>query len=134
NIMVGAHGEVQVMDWGLAKVLGDSTETEERLDTPKFEPPISAPLPDGSETRTGSVLGTPAYMAPEQASGEISKLDPRTDVFGLGAILCEILTGRTPYGGGTANAVWARVVRGEMGEALTQLDKCGAEPALVALC
>lgn len=104
NVMVGAHGEVQVMDWGLAKVLGASSEPEgadpsdpEATLTPGTD--IVTPAQAGSVTRTGSVLGTPSYMPPEQAGGEIHKLDARSDVFGLGAILCEILTGRPPYRG-----------------------------------
>lgn len=140
NVMVGAHGEVQVMDWGLAKVLRDpaSSDPETPDDDPHatlaLQTAIGTPLPGGSETETGWVLGTPAYMPPEQAGGEIRKLDARSDVFGLGAILCEILTGRAPYGDGSANEVRLRASRGELGEALAQLAACGAEPGLIDLC
>jgi serine/threonine protein kinase len=106
NVMVGAFGEVQVMDWGLAKVIDPNRKTErpaEEEDDPEataaFVTAIDTPERGGSATRTGSVLGTPAYMAPEQAAGQIRRLDARSDVFGLGAILCQILTGHPPYEG-----------------------------------
>lgn len=88
NILVGDFGEVIVLDWGLAKVRGEgeSVTSPDREDAPSL-------------TRDGQVLGTPAYMAPEQAAGELDRIDPRTDVFGLGAILHEILTGRPLYTG-----------------------------------
>jgi tetratricopeptide (TPR) repeat protein len=139
NVMVGAHGEVQVMDWGLAKVLGDVASidrdaTDENLDaTTDLQTEIGT-TPAGAWTRTGSVLGTLTYMAPEQASGDIRKLDARSDVFGLGAILCEILTGQPPYGVGDAQAIRLRAIRGDTGEALARLDASGAESALVDLC
>jgi tetratricopeptide (TPR) repeat protein len=139
NVMVGAHGEVQVMDWGLAKVLGSNrdhqrAETEDPEATIGLLTEIDTPARDDSATRTGSVLGTPSYMAPEQAGGEIRKLDARSDVFGLGAMLCEILTGQPPYRGAGVNEVRLQAVRWEITEAFDQLDACGAEPELIALC
>src|SRR5262249_23715140 len=114
NVMVGKFGEVQVMDWGLAKVLpagGSAGESPAREREPAdgrtvirtrpgaaFDTPGGAGSP-ASPTRAGSVLGTPAYMAPEQAGGEVDRPDPRCDVFGLGAVLCEVLTGKPPYTG-----------------------------------
>ena len=74
NIMIGPFGEVLVMDWGLSKLLG---QAESKLS--------SGPLSSG--TGHGSVLGTPGYMAPEQARGEISKIDCRSDIYSLGAVL-----------------------------------------------
>src|SRR3954463_9347294 len=72
-------------------------------------------------------------MAPEQARGQLDTLDERADVFGLGAILCEILTGLPPYTGSSGNEVYRKAARAELGEALARLDACGAEAELVAL-
>ena len=131
NVMVGAFGEVQVMDWGLAKVIGGPS-TKSTADTKqniRTAPGDCA----GSESRAGSVMGTPAYMPPEQARGEIDHLDHRSDVFGLGAILCEILTGKPPFTGRDANDVVQRAGRGDVAEAFTRLDGCGVDAELVGL-
>lgn len=88
----------------------------------------------GTETQAGSVLGTPAYMPPEQAGGEIDLVDERADVFGLGAVLCTILTGEPPYRDKTTEAVRLCAVRGQVEDAYARLDECGADPELVTLC
>jgi len=96
NVMVGAFGEVQIVDWGFAKVLGQEEVA------PQPEHTVIATVRssgEGSQSIAGSVMGTPAYMPPEQAMGRIEDLDERSDVFALGAILCEILTGEAPYTG-----------------------------------
>jgi serine/threonine protein kinase len=136
NVMVGLFGEVQVMDWGLAKTLG--TVAAERM--AGFDPVTSASVsvvetdrtPD-SATQAGSILGTPAYMPPEQAKGLLDQTDARADVFALGAILCEMLTGQPPYVGDTFDEIRAQSIMGLTGPAIERLAASGAEPDLVAL-
>jgi serine/threonine-protein kinase len=132
NVMVGNFGEVQVMDWGLAKVLrpqdGAPAGEEEPASVIRT---IRSAAADAS--RVGQAMGTPAYMAPEQARGEVDSLDERCDVFGLGAILCEILTGAPPFTGGSANEAYARAARADLDDAFARLDGCGAEAELVRL-
>jgi serine/threonine protein kinase/Flp pilus assembly protein TadD len=133
NIMVGAFGEVQVMDWGLAKVLPNSNE-QGLLPESGEEPTTVFGFADtpatSGETATGDVLGTPAYMAPEQARGEVSRLDARCDVFGLGAILCQILTGQPPFAAGRA---LEQAREGDLADACARLDRCDADAELVHL-
>ena len=87
NVMIGRFGEVQVMDWGLARVHSDVEATER---------PVTG-TPHGLETSAGSVVGSWPYMAPEQARPERDKIGPPTDVFALGVLLHTVLTGRGPY-------------------------------------
>lgn len=142
NIMVGTFGEVQVMDWGLAKVLSAGGVADEKkakktlddLSAIRTVRTAQAETPGfGSETHAGSVLGTPAYMAPEQALGEVDRLDERADVFGLGAILCEILTGRPPYVADSGPEVYRMAVRANLDDAYRRLDACGADSELISL-
>ncbi len=144
NIMVGAFGEVLVMDWGLAKVLPrGGVADEERTSRmsgdyrrPEEDPTVihTARSGSGSDTAAGSVMGTPAFMPPEQAGGETEKLDERADVFGLGAVLCVVLTGLPPYLAETAEATRLMAIRGQQAEAFGRLDACGADAELLALC
>ncbi len=109
--MVGTHGEVYVLDWGLAKVVGrPSLEPEQQAG----EDQVSTHRSEGGsmQTRVGGVLGTPAYMPPEQARGEVDRLDARADVYALGAMLYEVLAGRPPYQGSDAWAVLRQVMAG----------------------
>jgi tetratricopeptide (TPR) repeat protein len=136
NVMVGAFGEVQVMDWGLAKVLSPRRGPE-RLESeyPTLGTEIRSQRgSDGSLTLAGSVLGTPAFMPPEQAIGAVDQIDARSDVFGLGAILAVILTGQPPFVGDTPEAARQAAAKGKVADAFGRLDACGAGPELVALC
>lgn len=144
NIMVGAFGEVQVMDWGLAKVLPSGGVADEKASHNQQQPQsiietlrsVGSDLPrkfgsGGSETQMGSVMGTPAYMPPEQALGEIDQMDERADVFALGAILCEILTGQPPYVADDGVEVYRLASRGKLDQCLQRLDNCQADCELV---
>jgi hypothetical protein len=135
NVMVGAFGGVQVMDWGLARVLGvrsgEGGDPEETSGTTQVS---SLRDSDGEATQAGSVLGTPAFMPPEQAIGAVGLIDARSDVFGLGAILAVILTGRPPFAAGSAEATRIQAAQGNVEDCFARLDGCGAEPNLVALC
>lgn len=107
NIIVGKHGETLVVDWGLAKATGKSEPgAEERTLMPSSA--------SGSvETLAGSALGTPAYMSPEQARGDLDRLGPRSDVYSLGATLYCLLTGKPAFSGGGIDQVLHKVRRGE---------------------
>jgi Flp pilus assembly protein TadD len=142
NVMVGEFGEVQVMDWGLAK----SEDGDQRADD---DPDATVPwrrggasgpgvdsdlqTPNADETQPGSVFGTIPYMPPEQARGEVERVGTRSDVFSLGGILCTILTGKPPYAGRPVRALLTMAQNADLGEAIARLDGCGADPELVAL-
>jgi tetratricopeptide (TPR) repeat protein len=133
NVMVGAFGEVQVMDWGLAKLLNKERAAAALHAAETSASATVRSASADSSTQTGDVLGTPAYMAPEQARGEIDQLDERCDVFGLGAILCVLLTGKPPYLGSSSREIHPLAARGALEGAYARLDACGAEPESVAL-
>jgi serine/threonine-protein kinase len=124
NVVLGDYGEVIVLDWGLARLVGQADGE-------------AAPLELSEEgqaggTVQGQVLGTPAYMAPEQAEGRLDLLGPVSDVYGLGAILYEILTGRPPFRGDDTTAVLRQVVH--VAPARPRSVEKGAPPALEAVC
>jgi serine/threonine protein kinase/formylglycine-generating enzyme required for sulfatase activity len=124
NVMVGRYGEVYVMDWGLARVVGHAGDERAR---PEHIPPTTELLPSrpGSDSEAADplwntmnmdVVGTPAYMSPEQAMGAAERMGPASDVYALGAMLYHMLAGHRPYvppGANTSHyAVWRQVQSG----------------------
>ncbi len=135
NVMVGSFGEVQVMDWGLAKVLPTDGQKEPAREPVRNETVIATArsIGDSDASHTGSVLGTPAYMAPEQARGETESIDRRADVFALGSILCEILTGAPAFSGGSAIEILTAAGRGDTAAALERLATRETDAELLTL-
>ena len=91
NVMIGRYGEAIVIDWGLAKF---EAEIEPNLTVSQI---VITEAGHVEETKSGQVLGTPGYMPPEQAAGQLDQVDVRSDIYGLGAILFDILTGHSPH-------------------------------------
>jgi serine/threonine-protein kinase len=109
NIMLGDLGEVLVVDWGLVKVAG-----REKQDSDAFLEQVESVRSRSNlhDTHTGAISGTPAYMAPEQANGWNEHIDHRCDIYALGCILYEILSGRPPYEGDSPAEILQRVLNG----------------------
>jgi lipopolysaccharide biosynthesis regulator YciM/tRNA A-37 threonylcarbamoyl transferase component Bud32 len=95
NVMLGKYGETLVVDWGLAKPLGAAEAASAASEAPL----VPSAGDDFPATEAGAVVGTPAFMSPEQAAGRLDQLGPASDVYSLGATLCALLTGRAPAGG-----------------------------------
>jgi WD40 repeat protein/serine/threonine protein kinase len=124
NVVLGDFGEVIVLDWGFAKLVDSPEDDGAAAGLDPTAPP--------DQTLLGQVVGTPAYMAPEQAASRPDLIDCRTDVYGLGAILYEILTGRPPFTGEDNREVLRQVREKEppRPEAVCP----GVPPALAAVC
>ena len=114
NVMIGAYGEVLVMDWGLAKNMTAAPRPPDPTPHPIFAVP--QPLPDarGFQTMHGIIIGTPPFISPEQARGELEKIDARSDIFVLGEILYAILTLRPPVTGETVAEVVDKILSGQI--------------------
>jgi WD40 repeat protein len=107
NVMLGQYGETLVVDWGLAKRIED--KTPERMSSMG---PVKPLMEDSGLTQYGQVLGTPAFMSPEQAAGKLDEMGPATDVYGLGATLYTLLTGEPPFTAGDLESLMATVRKG----------------------
>ncbi len=110
NILLGQFGETLVVDWGLAKKVGQVDQAKADLEGTLT--PAEESL--GDATAMGQAVGTPAFMAPEQAAGRWDVVGPAADVYGLGATLYQLLTGRPPFRGENKFAVLALVQRGDL--------------------
>jgi hypothetical protein len=118
NILVGDHGETFVLDWGLARVRGVPVDDSGGASS------------GGDGTQYGSVVGTPAYMAPEQAAGDLDRIDERSDVFALGALLYHVITGAAPY---RADSVDALIEKAKAAR-IAPIVEAGLPRELVAIC
>jgi serine/threonine-protein kinase len=126
NIIVGKHGETLVVDWGLAKATGHAEPGEgERTLVPSS-------ASGSAETLPGSALGTPAYISPEQAAGDLDRLGPRSDVYSLGATLYVLLTAKAPQEGDDIGEILRNVQRGEFPR--PRRLETSIDPALEAIC
>jgi serine/threonine-protein kinase len=125
NIILGKHGETLVVDWGLAKAIG-------RADPLVGEQTIAPSSSGSSDTLPGSALGTPGYMSPEQASGDLEQLGPRSDVYSLGATLYCLLTNKPPFEGDDVGEILRKVQSGEF-RAPREVDP-SLDNALEAVC
>ncbi|QEH36904.1 Serine/threonine-protein kinase PknD [Aquisphaera giovannonii] len=128
NVIVGRHGETLVVDWGLAKPIGRGPDGEGTGE----ECLVPSSASGSAETLPGSVVGTPAFMGPEQASGDLDRLGPASDVFGLGATLFCLLTGRPPIEGDSVAAM-LRAARAAEFPAPRRIDPA-IDRALEAVC
>ncbi len=143
NVMVGRFGEVYVMDWGLARVMGREDKRDLRLrdrgrDVTKSLVSTDRDVHDASPlvTMDGDVVGTPSYMSPEQARGELELMGPHSDVYSVGAILYHLLASHMPYvpPGSKRNAygVWG-LLQEEPPAPLREVARRAPEE-LVAIC
>lgn len=124
NIIVGAYGETILLDWGLASVIDDPAESES-IDSIGADPQVLT-QEESLQTLQGSVLGTPAYMPPEQASGQVEQISRQSDVYSLGATLYHLATGSIPFTDQDLEGLLDRVKTGDLpaaNELNPQLEK-----------
>jgi serine/threonine protein kinase len=129
--MIGEFGETVVLDWGLAKSIHDKPERPDNLAKTLRALKLS-PSVEAAQTSHGQILGTPAYMPPEQARGELDVIDERSDVYSLGAVLYELLTGNRPYERGKAAEILQKVIT-QVPPRVAKVER-EAPQELVAVC
>lgn len=146
NVAIGDYGEALVLDWGLAKVMGAREQPVDGsvapIDKAQNDSQSSLEAASNDETMVGAIVGTPAYMAPEQAAGQLEMLDARTDVYGLGAILFELLANRPPFRADSVDEVLEMVVNTDpelsvvksSAASTAAVSSNSIPPALAAIC
>src|SRR5262249_39381008 len=125
NIMVADFDEVLLMDWGVSQSLQEC-QAAARSPAPGVAPEAPS-IPVNRQPQMGGCKGTPAYMAPEQAQGRVGGVDPRSDVFGLGAVLGHILTGEPPYAGVNQDDVLDQAAKGDTAAVAARLKTGGID-------
>jgi eukaryotic-like serine/threonine-protein kinase len=133
NILIGSRGQIYVMDWGLSRTMRVSPDIDHEVNGGKLGPD---PQPENhvdlkNKKISNRISGTPAYLSPEQARGDI--VDARTDVFCLGGMLCEILTGQPPYMGSDIRNLIIHAANADLTDAFDRLDCCDEDSMLVRL-
>ena len=134
NVMVGAFGEAYVMDWGLARLA--AAASEERGPSEFVRTDLDVAGAAALATRDGAVLGTPAYMAPEQARGQTSAIGPHSDIYSLGAMLYHLLSGAMPYVDSTERLSAQSLIAARLAGPPTPLEQLASKtpPELIAIC
>lgn len=136
NIMLGKYGETLVVDWGLAKPMSETAVSGRAVEEPILRP---ASASGSAATMQGSAVGTPQYMSPEQAAGQLDLLGPASDIYSLGATLYSLLTGRAPFERrsdmGRSDDIPSILKRVQAGDfPLPRQVKSDVDPALEAIC
>jgi len=127
NVMVGSHGQVYLMDWGVARLSSGERPSDLTVDAAALGA-VDDP-PSGRE-RSRAIVGTPAYMAPEQARGRLAEIGEHTDIFGLGAILYRILTNQAPFAAKSSEAAIELARAGEIAAPDTVVPALRLPPGL----
>jgi serine/threonine protein kinase len=131
NVMVGEFGETVVLDWGLAKARGKEDVHADGL-AETLRAMNEGGDADVAKTAYGQALGTPAYMPPEQARGQIDRIDERSDVYSLGAVLYELMTGEPPFTGKSVQEILGKVLTAHATTALQRVPDAPAELAAIS--